>query len=681
MPLSEVCSGDPLRGSYALAVSRLNELGPGLIPAGLAFLVFVVLGAKDAGYPATVWYPSAMFLVALLAVSVWAGRSTFAGLPRADLASVLFLALLTVWTYVTIGWSDVKGDAWDGANRGLLYLAVYVLFLLVAPSAQGMTVILAGYVVAIGGLGIFEFVAASRSANPDSYFLIARFSEPTGYQNANCALFSLAFWPALFLASRRQLPVAMRALMLAAAGVCVELALLSQSRGWLAAMPVAFVLYVAVVPGRLRSLVCAGIVGVTVLAARGPLLDLYSALRDGSSIHRALHDARSAILFSALALIVAGLILAVVDGRMTLRDATARRLTLAVGAIVALVAISTTAVALVWLGNPVTRVRHAWAGFKSEPPAQVSGSYLTSGFSSNRYDLWRVAWHEISAHPLRGVGSDQFAVDYLRERRSDEEPLYPHSLELKVLAQTGLVGGLLFGGFLVTTIVGWRRRREESSFARAMRATAFVGFAYWFLHGSLDWFWELPGLAAPAFALLGFAVGGGAGARAAKGRGRLLSAVAVAAVLLALASLVPPWLSAQEVRAAAGQWQEDRAGAFARLDRARQLNPLSDWPDVIAGAIASRVGDDARMIVAFRRALDRNPKNWYSHLELAVAYGRVGDQARALRELAVVERLDPLEPTIPFVRSRLRAGRPVKTAELDAIFLRRNFVSNRGRRK
>jgi hypothetical protein len=660
-------------------VLRLNELEPGLIPAGLSLLVFVVLGAKDAGYPATVWYPSAIFLVALLAVSVWAGRSTFAALPRAALASVVFLALLTVWTYVTIAWSDVKGDAWDGANRGLLYLAVYVLFLLVAPSAWGMAVLLAGYVVAVAGLGIFEFVAASRSPNPDSFFLVARFAEPTGYQNANCALFSLAFWPALFLASRRQLPVVLRALMLAAAGVCVELALLSQSRGWLAAMPIAFVLYVAVVPGRIRSLVCAAIVAAAVLVARGPLLDVYSALRDGSDIPGALDAARNAILLTAVVLALVGVIVAIVDRCVGPEGNAARRFTLAVGAAVALVAISGTAVAIVWAGNPATRVRHAWTEFKG-PPVHVSGSYLTSGFASNRYDLWRVGWHEFAGAPLEGVGSDQFAVDYLRERRTDEEPLYPHSVELKVLAQTGLVGGLFFTGFLIAAIVGWRRRREESTFARAARAASFVAFAYWFLHGSLDWFWELPGLAAPAFALLAFAVGGQTAAQPVRLR-RSLGAAAVIAVLLALLLLVPPWLSATEVRAAAGEWRQHPGSAFARLDRARALNPLTDWPDVIAGAIAGRLGDDRRMIAAFRRALDRNPANWYSHLELAVAYSRTGRKGPALRELGVAGRLDPLEPTIPFVRGRIRAGRPVRTQELDAIFLHRNFVSNRGRKK
>ncbi|MCA1834675.1 MAG: hypothetical protein LC750_18435, partial [Actinobacteria bacterium] len=149
----------------------------------------------------------------------------------------------------------------------------------------------------------------------------------------------------------------------------------------------------------------------------------------------------------------------------------------------------------------------------------------------------------------------------------------------------------------------------------------------------------------------------------------------------ALLLLVPPWLAATEVRAAAGEWRQHPASAFARVERARDLNPLTDWPDVIAGAIASRLGDDRLVIASFRRALDRNPTNWYSHLELAVAYGRMGEKAPALRELGFAERLDPLEPTIPFVRSRLRTGRPVQTQELDTIFLRRTFVSNRGRPK
>jgi hypothetical protein len=658
-------------------VRRINELEPGLIPAGLAVLAFVVLGVKDAGYPATVWYPIAIFLAALLAVAAWVGRRTFASLSRFAIASVVFLALLTLWTYVTIGWSDVKGDALDGANRGLLYLIVYVLFLLAAPSARGWTALFAGYVLAIVGAGLYELVAASNAANPDSYFLIARFAEPAGYQNANCALFSLAFWPALFLASRREAPIVLRALMLGAAGVSVELAVLSQSRGWLAAMPLAFVLYVAVVPGRVRSLVFTTPVAVTAVVASGPLLDVYSALRHGIGIRGALDASIVAIAVSGLVLVALGAALAIGDRRLQPDGSTARRLSLAVGGVFSFAAIAALVAGLVWLGNPATRARHAWAGFKSTP--HVTGSYLTSGFSSNRYDLWRVAWDEFKGAPVQGVGSDQFAVDYLRERRSVEEPLYPHSVELKVLAQTGVVGGILLVAFLATAVAAWWRRRDESLFARAARSAALVAFAYWFLHASIDWFWELAGLGAPAFALLALAVGGEE--RRPERATRALPAVALVVLLVALIALVPPWLSAKEVRAAAGDWKRSPTEAFDRLERARRLNPLSDWPDVIAGAIASRLGDDTRMTAAFRRAVERNPSNWYSHLELAVAYGRRGDRALAARELRLAQRLNPREPTIPLVRAGLRSGRPLSTRELDAIFLRRNFVSNRDRAK
>jgi hypothetical protein len=653
-------------------------LAPAALPGALAMVVFVVFAAKDAGYPPTVWYPGAAFLLALLAVSAWAGPDAFRRLRRPALVSIALLAALTAWTYASIAWSDVKGDAWDGANRGLLYLVVYVLCAGLALRAESVALILTAYALAIAVVGLVEFVAASRSANPDSYFLLARFSEPTGYQNANCALFSVAFWPALLLASRRQLPIVLRALLLSAAGVLVELALLSQSRGWLAAMPIAFLVSVAVVPERVRSLVFVLPVAVAALAARGPLLDVFPSLQSGEGIHAALRSARSAIVLTGLVLLLVGAALAAVDRYLWPEGDVARRLARAAGALFAAAAVIGAIIGLIWLGNPSTRVRSAWDEFRGKPPAAPTASYFASGFGSNRHDIWRVALDEVSEHPSTGVGSDNFAVDYLRERRSDEEPLYPHSLELKILAQTGIVGGVLFVGFLIGAGIAWARRRDESDFARAARAAALVGFAYWLVHGSIDWFWELAGLGGPAFAMLGLAVARpGSVGESRNPRSRVTYALGAAALLAALVSLIPPWISAKEVQAATGEWRRTPARAFDRLDRARRLNPLSDRPDLIAGAIASRLGDTGRMITSFRRALDRNPKNWYAHLELGVAYARQGRRSTALGELAAAGRLDPREPTIALVRSRVRRGLPVSTAELDRIFLRRTFVSNR----
>jgi O-Antigen ligase len=661
-----------------------TAVDPAALPAGLAVGVFVAFAAKDAGYSPTVWYPGALFLLALLVVVAWARREAFSALPLPALASLGFLAALTAWTYLSIAWSGVKGDAWDGANRGFLYLVVYALFLVVALRAETTALLLAGFSLGIAALGFAELVAASRSANPDAYFLVARFAEPTGYQNANCALFSIAFWPALFLASRRQVPLVLRAVMLAGAGVLIELALLSQSRGWLGAMPIVSLVYLAVVPRRVRSIVFALPVAVAVLVARDPLLDVFPALQSGHGIHRSLASARDAIVWSGVALLVVGAGLAAADRRLWPRGDRGRSITRAAAAVFAAAGIAGALAGLIWLGNPVTRIDHAWDQFKAKPTPRPTGSYFTAGFGSNRHDIWRVALDEVADAPLVGVGSDNFAVDYLRERRSDEEPLYPHSLELKIVAQTGIVGGLLFAGVLGGAVLAWARRRNVSEFAVALRAASFVGFAYWFVHGSIDWFWELPGLAAPAFAMLGLAVSTGAGApdvrpEAARRSSiqRIATALGAVAALAMAASLTAPWLAAKEVKAAATGWRAAPEASFHRLDRARRLNPLSDQPDLIAGAIASRLGDTSRMASAFSRALDRNHSNWYAHLELAVALAHEGRRAAALRELAVARSLDPREPTIPLVQTKVLKGVPVSTAALDEIFLRRTFVSNR----
>ena len=158
-------------------------------------------------------------------------------------------------------------------------------------------------------------------------------------------------------------------------------------------------------------------------------------------------------------------------------------------------------------GNPVTRIKHGWDTFKGGYGADKStGSRLVSGLGSNRYDFYRVALDEFLAHPLVGIGADNFQQQYLEHGRSDETPHYPHSVELRTLAETGLVGAILalvgLGGALWGAA---RAMRRSDPLAQSVAAAALAGFGYWVIHGSFDWFWEFAGLGAPAFALLGIA--------------------------------------------------------------------------------------------------------------------------------------------------------------------------------
>ena len=128
------------------------------------------------------------------------------------------------------------------------------------------------------------------------------------------------------------------------------------------------------------------------------------------------------------------------------------------------------------------------------------------------------------------------------------------------------------------------------------------------------------------------------------------------------------------MRVAARVWTADANAAYARLERARTLNRLSSQPDLLAGAIAARLGDYPMMDAAFTRAARRNPSDWYAHLELAVVATHFSQPRRARRELAIARRLNPREPALTIVQAAIRAGEPVDQAALDRMFLERTRV-------
>ena len=385
-------------------------------------------------------------------------------------------------------------------------------------------------------------------------------------------------------------------------------------------------------------------------------------------------------MWSAVVLFAVGLIVGLVDRRLRIPARVTKTLSWVVAAGAASAIVAAVPVLIARYGDPVDRASAAWHEFKTDKPTgstYVNSSHLASGFASSRYDVWRVALDEFKAAPIAGVGVDNFAVDYLRLRRTNQEPIHQHSLELRVLAQTGLVGALLFAAFLVAALLAAARSLRRRDPAVAGLAAACLGaFAYWLIHGSVDWFWEVPALGAPAFAWL--AVAGQTVPRDPPGaRNRLpfyarLPLVLVAAV--AAVGLAIPWVAAKEIETASASWAADPATAFRRLDLARQLNPLTDNADVVAGVIASRLHDRPKERAAFVRAIERNPHNWYARFELALVDARQGKTAAALAQLRLAGQLNPREPVIPDVRKKILHRKPVSEAAINRLFLERTEI-------
>ncbi len=496
----------------------------------------------------------------------------------------------------------------------------------------------------------------------------------------------MAFWPALLLARSRQLPWGLRGLLAGGAVLLADVALLSQSRGSLYATPVMVVLVLALLPGRKRTLALLVPIAAGGAAAAPAVLRAGEHLSAaGASTPPSVHGAVVAMFVAAAVVGAVVALVAAFESRHEFAEGTlrrARRLSnIAAGA--ALVAVL--AGGLVAAGNPVSRVEEAWHSFKGGyGEDRQTGPRLISGLGSNRYDFYRVALDEFLSHPILGIGADNFEQQYLRHGRSTETPHYPHSIELRVLSQTGLVGALLaLVGLAAALIGGWRACRSRDPLARAVAAAALAGFAYWVVHGSFDWFWEFAGLGAPAFALLGLACALGGTTRDGPAapprapsprRPRRVAAAAWIALslglLAAVASLAAPWLSQREVQSAARVWVRTPGVAYARLEEAARLNPLSDEADLLAGSIALRYEDLARAGHDFSRALGRDSGDAYATLELGAIASSRGERTRAVGLLTRAAQLNPRDPLTAEALHIARAGGRINIRRLNLAILR-----------
>jgi tetratricopeptide (TPR) repeat protein len=147
--------------------------------------------------------------------------------------------------------------------------------------------------------------------------------------------------------------------------------------------------------------------------------------------------------------------------------------------------------------------------------------------------------------------------------------------------------------------------------------------------------------------------------------------VGICLALGAAGSLAAPWLSQLEVQAAARIWPAAPRRAYARLDEAARLNPLSDEPYLVAGGIALRFGDLARADHEFSLALSRNHNGAYATLERGAIASIRGERQLALRLLRRALRLDPRNPLAREALARAQHGGRVDLQRLNRSLLRK----------
>jgi len=625
------------------------------VPAGVVLALWIAWVPQDGGYFAVEWYPGALLSVLMLGVVGIARRRALPASPAARAALAAF-GVFVIFSYASMLWAGSPADGWEASNKLVLYLATGWLLALIPWRSSSATLLIGVWALGVAVVCLVVLVNALHAPELSAYIQAARWQEPSGYANGTAAIAVLGFWPAVLLSARRDLPPVVQAAFMGTAVFLLEFGQLPQSRGSLIALVLSVPVLVALAPQRVRLLSRLLVVGGAIGVSLGSVWAVYGHVNatPPKLAVPALHHAATMMGATSVLAVLAVLLLALLERRFVASPALARAVSRGLVVVVAATVAGGGAVAVAHgsrLSRYVTDFTH--------PSNTLNGSSprILAGDLEERSDHWRWAVHAFASAPVAGIGSGNFEYGYTRGRHVPKFARYAHDIWLRVLAEDGVVGALMFVallGSLAVGLIGAARRSPPP--IRSVVAAAGAMLFYFLAHASVDWLDEIPAVAAPALALPFVALALAHRPRAATAgaasrwprRLRWAGAVGGAAlVVAAAASLTFPYLSLRFVHRAYALEAINPPGALADLRRAAKLNPISPKPWYAAGVLATDTHDLARARDAFAHAL-RLEDNWLPHFELALlaAGNRQGSQAR--EQIARATALDPPDPLVQY---------------------------------
>ncbi len=642
--------------AHAVAAAR----GPGRLGlAAIAALAALGLGAGlsplvSAYYGTGVWVPLGLILVVAAAA---AAVARFQGITGPAIAAVIGVAGLGLWSLISTSWAQSAESATVDGNRWLAYAALLVLLAVLTRGRRRAGVLLVALGVGVAVVGV-SVLLRMLGSDPNLLFLSGRLNAPLGYINGEGCVFAVGCWLGLALAERREGLLAGLGAAMAVAMAC--LALLSQSRGAAIASAVAVLVALVAVPGvRRRILALVTIAGGVALAAR-PVLHVYSVGQTAVSASVA-HRAASAVLIAAVVTGVVWGALVAATAALERRDPRLAPVLARAGTALAVLALAVPAVAALARASSIDRTLHRqWHAFvhlSDEGSSSAAQTRLFSG-AGNRYDYWRIAWHVFLAHPVAGVGAGNYSSWYYRDRRTGESIENPHSLELQVASELGLVGLGLLALMLAGVAVGARRLRaaaRESLTARSLMVASVGAFVVWLVDTSGDWMHLLPGVSAIGLIAAAVLLASPAQADAerrplAPGRRRvsLLAGTAGLAFLLAIAgaSLLRSGLVQHYLDNAKGELGRQPAAAIRDAGRALRLDSANLDAYYVQAAGQARFDQAAAARATLLAAAGEDSHNFVTWTLLGDLEVRLRDFAAARTFYGKAHALDPRDPAL-----------------------------------
>ncbi len=661
--------------SSSVSRSTRGRLGLGLA----AFLAAVELGLafRAGSYFPRSWLPLALAVAAVALVLVGFGpRPSFS---RGQALLLGAFGLQAVWTGVSLAWAGSSTNAWQEADRTLLYVIGVGLAALAVrwAGSRGLRWLAALLLGAIGVVALATLGRLAAGSELVRLFTGGRLQYPVTYWNGLAALLMMGFWLALGLSTAPRRAWWRQALLLGTAVALAEVALLPQSRGALWSFFLVAPWLLMLSAHRFRAVANLGFVCLTVALAWPKLIGVFQparlAARGGGAqagaagvvpLPTAVEQALLALLLSVLAAAAFGAVSTLVEARLSPLE---RRWARAIGAGLVMMALVVAGFGVVGLqrakGDLSELARDTWSQVAADrgPGGETSSRFSDVGLNG-RLEQWRIAWRAFEEQPLLGLGAQNYEFYFFQHRTTGLAVRQPHSQPMQLLSELGLPGAALWllfvGGVLIRgTRVRFRMTRGVN---RAAVTAALLAVGSWFIHSSADWLWQLGGVSWPAVLLLGglLAVRSGetetgtreaSGGRRAGGRGaaegsgaggsgaggRILQGVVITTAAALLVSGSVSYLSLRYLAlASAGNGTPEQA--LAATHTAGQLDPFTPegamaeaqvYREAARAAAASSgparawaaLDNLALAAAARQRAAEREPLSWFIAYQTGLA--------------------------------------------------------------
>jgi tetratricopeptide (TPR) repeat protein len=598
------------------------------LPAALLGLLLVVSSWWDSAFDLRYWAPLTILALGLLLAQLLTASLS---IPR---RGPLAIATAGIWCFagfvlLTAAWSQSPAAAWEEAARSVFYAAVWTLAVSAAADHGWRKRLGAGLVIGVSVVALVTLIGLVADAH--GFFLAGRLDSPVGYRNGTAAFFAFAAWPLIGFAARRGGGSGARAGAFAAATLGLSLAFLTQSRGVLIGLALGGVVSLVIGPDRLRrAWLAVGAVGAVAVFS-GPLLTPYDAFINNNAVVTSsdFGSAATAVLFLTTASFVLGLFVFVFDNGLRSPSLDRGiRLVASVGLVV--LACGAGVVGLAKVGDPIDYANTKLDEFKEVEPA-ATGSTRLGSVGGQRSDLWRVAWDQFKERPLAGAGAGSYQFAYFRDRETDRNLSDAHSLPLRLLADTGLIGTALFAVWLIAAAVGVAQRARERIDEDRVWIAGLAAAATTVLAQCLtDWLWLLPGLVGLSFLALGFAAGGDEnreqkvpGSAWSPGRlafGGLLAAATISVIFLFFGDLYVRKARVEAYRSPGAELSAAKTATF--------FNPVSVTPLYLQASALESEGERGEAKRKLEDALALEPNNF-------VIFGLLGDlEVRAANQAA-----------------------------------------------